>query len=160
MDERKETPTILLLERDADVIQVAERVLRREFELHVAGSVDLAVRIAERRPVIIAVLDATMTGLDPADTVASLRAHRPDLRIIFLAMPSVVLDRRYGQIGPVLRKPITAERFGEAIRYAVRFLGMSAGIQQMRKSSGTFRALRPDARPTPSEPPPSSDRTR
>lgn len=142
MDTPNDNPSVLLLERDADVIQVAQRVLRRGIDLHVANSVELAVRVAERRPLVIAVLDATMTGLNPMDTVAKLRAHRPGLRIIFLAVPSVALDRRYGQIGPVLRKPITIERFSEAVRYALRLQGMSIGIQRMHESSGSFQAVR------------------
>lgn len=159
MEATQETPAILLLERDTDVIRVAQRVLRRDVELYVAGTVDLAVRIAERRPVVVALLDATMAGLHPMDTVTKLRAHRPGLRVMFLALPTLALDRRYGQIGPVVRKPITAERLAEAVRYVLRLQGMSTGIQRMHESSGRFQAVRLPFVPPPAavdDSPPSS----
>lgn len=159
MEATQETPAILLLERDTDVIRVAQRVLRRGVELYVAGTVDLAVRIAERRPVVIAILDATMAGLHPMDTVLKLRAHRPGLRVMFLALPTLALDRRYGQIGPVVRKPITPERLDEAVRYVLRLQGMSTGIQRMHESSGKFQAIRLPFVPPPAaadDSPPSS----
>ena len=109
MDTTEDRPALLLLDRDTDVLEAARRCMRRGAELHVANTVDLAVRIAERRPVTIAVLDVTMAGMSPTDTVAKLRVHKPNLRIIFLAIASVSLNRRYGLIGPVLRKPVTPE---------------------------------------------------
>lgn len=160
MDAINETPVILLLERDADSIDAAQQALRNEIELHVAPSLDLALRIAERRPVAVAVLDATLVGVTPVEVVTKLRARRPGMRIIFLAAPSIVLDRRYGQIGPVLRKPITAERLAEAVRYALRLSGMSTGIQRMRASSGTFQAVRPPAEGGGEPPSPDIERAR
>lgn len=152
-------PAILLLERDASVIEIAQKCLADEAELHVANTVDLAMRIAGRRPVVVAVLDATMAGLIPTDTVTRLRALRPGMRIVFLAEPAFDLDRRYGTLGSVLRKPVSTERLADAIRNALRLRNMSDGVQRMRSSSGTYPAVRlPETLPPlpslPSTPPP------
>lgn len=155
-----EKPAVLLLERDANVIEIAQRCLAEEVELHVANTVDLATRITARRPVAVAILDATMAGLIPTDTVAKLRGPRPGLRIVFLAEPAFDLDKRYAQLGSVLRKPVTLERLADAIRNALRLRNMSDGVQRMRSSSGTYPAVRlPEMTPavpaSPSAPPPS-----
>ena len=135
-------PAVLLLERDANVIEIAQHCLADEVELHVANTVDLATRITARRPVVVAILDATMAGLIPTDTVAKLRGQRPGLRIVFLAEPAFDLDKRYAQLGSVLRKPVTLERLADAIRNALRLRNMSDGVQRMRSSSGTYPAVR------------------
>ncbi len=137
-----EKPAALLLERDANVISVAQHCLSGEVELHVVNTVELAVRVASRRPVVVAVLDATMAGLNPSDTVARLRAQKPALRILFLAEPAFDLDRRYGQLGSILRKPVTEERLADTIRNVLRLRNMSEGVERMRSSSGTYRAVR------------------
>jgi CheY-like chemotaxis protein len=136
-----EKPAVLLLERTATVIEVAQRCLADEVELHVANTLDLALRIAARRQLVVAVLDATMAGAAPGETVAKLRAQRPGLRIVFLAEPAFDIDRRYAQLGSVIRKPITPERLTDAVRNALRLQSMSAGVQRMRTSSGTFPAV-------------------
>lgn len=142
MEATDETPAILLLDRDTDVVSVARRVARPECELHIASTIDLALRIVERRPVAVAVLDVTMAGLQPLDTVAKLRAHRPGLRVIFLALPTLALDRKYSQLGPVLRKPLAEERFAEVLKNALRMEGMSAGIRRLRESESKLPARR------------------
>ena len=135
-------PAVLLLERDATIIDVARACfLVENVELHVANSVDLAVRIASRRPLVVAVLDATMAGAVPGETVMKLKAFHHALRIVFLADPGVVVDRRHSQLGLVLRKPFTAERFGDTVRSALRLQSMSAGVQRMRHSSGTYASV-------------------
>ncbi len=135
-------PAVLLLERDAAIIDVARACfLVENVELHVANSVDLAVRIASRRPLVVAVLDATMAGAVPGETVMKLKAFHHALRIVFLADPGVVVDRRHSQLGLVLRKPFTAERFGDTVRSALRLQSMSAGVQRMRHSSGTYASV-------------------
>lgn len=136
-----EKPAVLLLERNATVIEAAQRILADEVELHVANSLDLALKIAGRRPIVVAVMDATMAGASPLDTVVKLRANRPGLRVVFLAEPAFDLDRRYGQLGPVVRKPLVVERFTDVIRNALRLSSMSAGVQRMRTSSGSFPAV-------------------
>jgi DNA-binding NarL/FixJ family response regulator len=154
-------PAVLLLERDANVIDIAQKCLADEVELHVANTVELALRITVRRPVMVAVLDATMAGLIPTDTVTKLRAARPGMRIVFLAEPAFDLDRRYGTLGSVLRKPVSLERLADSIRNALRLRNMSDGVQRMRSSSGTYPAVRlpeiaPPLPPSPSAPPPSN----
>ncbi|MEZ4300149.1 MAG: hypothetical protein R3B70_34695 [Polyangiaceae bacterium] len=152
---------ILLLERDTEVIEIAQAHASEDTEIHVANTLDLALRIAARRPPSIAVLDAGMIGHHSVDAVFKLRALAPGIRFVFLALPALDLDRRCGQFGPVLRKPITAERFADALRYVQRLRGMSAGVARMRGSSGTFPAVRPHdpspfdrgARPLSTHPP-------
>lgn len=133
---------VLLLERNATIIDVARACFAEDdVELHVANSVDLAVRIASRRALLVAVLDATMAGSTPGETVMKLKAFHPALRIVFIADPAVNVDRRYSQLGFVLRKPFTVERFGDTVRSALRLQSMSAGVQRMRHSSGTYTAV-------------------
>ena len=97
-------PAVLLLERNASVIEVAQRCLPGEVELHVAKTVEMGLRIAARRAPAVVVLDTSMAGTSPADTVSRLRAHHPSLRVVFLVEPMVDVDRRYTQLGFVLRK--------------------------------------------------------
>jgi hypothetical protein len=133
---------VLLLERNATIIDIARECFAADdVELHVANSVDLAVRIAARRKLVVAVLDATMAGAVPGETVMKLKGFHHALRIVFLADPGVNIDRRHSQLGMVLRKPFTAERFGDTVRSALRLQSMSAGVQRMRHSSGTFPAI-------------------
>jgi len=155
-------PAVLLLERSATVIEVVRQSLAGDAELHVANTIDLAVRIAERRAVVIGILDATMAGLSPADTVARLRAYRPGLRIVFLAEPPFDLEKRHSPLGLVLRKPVTADRLADTVRNMLRLQNMTVGVQKMRNSSGTFPAVSPpeteivNASGTGSIPPPNS----
>lgn len=135
-------PVMLLLERDASIIEIARACVRDEdLDIHVANSVELAVRIASRRNVVIAVLDATMAGSAPHETVAKIRASHPGVRTVFLADAGLHIDRRYAPLGFVLRKPFSAERFSDTIRSALRLQSMSANVQRMRHSSGTYPAM-------------------
>jgi CheY-like chemotaxis protein len=145
-----EKPVILLLERDATVIDVALRNLAGEMDLHIAKTLDLALRVVARKSPAVVVLDVEMAGGTPTDIVGKLRARHPRIRIVFLAAAAFNLDRRYTQLGCVLRKPVTGDRLASAIRNALRFAEMSAGVERMHSSSnsGTFAAVRP-----PEEPP-------
>lgn len=135
-------PVLLLVERNASIIEIARACFREDdLEIHVANALDLAVRIATRRNVVVAVIDATMAGSAPHETVAKLRATHPGLRVVFLADPGLNIDRRYAALGFVLRKPFTSERFSDTVRSALRLQSMSAGVQRMRHSSGTYPAM-------------------
>lgn len=135
-------PALLLLEREATIIEIARECFgQEELEIHVANSVDLAVRIAARRNVAVAVLDATMAGSAPHEIVAKLKSAHPSVRIVFMADAGMSLDRRYAPLGLVLPKPFTKERFTDTVRSALRFQSMSAGVQRMRHSSGTYPAM-------------------
>jgi len=158
-----EKPAVLLLERDATLIDVAQRCLPDEIELHVAKTLEMALRVAARRPLAVVILDMPLTGAAPAETVAKLRAHQPALRVIFLAERTADVDRRHTQLGFVLRKPVTSERLADAVRAALRLQGMSTGVERMRSSSGTFRAVHLPETPARGTPvstlsPPPSDR--
>jgi CheY-like chemotaxis protein len=150
-------PSVLLLERSSNVISMIRAALADTAELHVANTVELALRIAERREITVAVLDATMAGLSSGDTVGRLRTVRPAVRIVFLTEPPFDADPRLARSGHVLRKPITPERISVAVRNAMRLQSMTAGVERMRTSSGTFTAVRPPeiaAAPAPAQAPP------
>ena len=142
-------PAVLFLERDPTVIEMAQRCLVEEVELHVVNSVDLALRVATRRPIAVAVLEAAMAGAMPSELVGKLRTQCPGLRVVFLADPGYDLDRRYAQLGSQLRKPLNDERLLETVMSALRLRSMSANVELMRSSSGTYRPLRA---PPPSAP--------
>lgn len=135
-------PAILLLERDPTVIEIAHRCLLDEAEVHVVNSVELALRVANRRPIAVAVLEAAMAGAMPSDLIGKLRTQCPGLRVVFLADSSFELDRRYAQLGTQLRKPVTDERLSHAVLSALRLRSMSANVELMRSTSGTYRPLR------------------
>lgn len=155
-----EKPAVLLLERDATVIDAALESFAGEVEVLVAKTLDLAVRVAARKPPAVVVIDAEMAGTSPAETVFRLRAYAPSSRVVFVAAPGFELDRRYTQLGTVLRKPLTGERLADAIRNALRLQNMSAGVQRMRTSSGTFAAVRPPDPPAASDPVPPANEPR
>ncbi|MFO0590093.1 MAG: hypothetical protein U0441_21305 [Polyangiaceae bacterium] len=164
---------VLLLERSASVIDVAREALAGDADLHVTNSVELALRVVPRLLPAVVVLDATMVGGSPGELVAKIRAMHPAVRIVFVSEAGDLFDRRHAQLGTLLPKPFTAERFAEVIRSALRFQSMSAGVQRMRHSSGTYRAValsepvaqatrRASSRPPPARPPsapPSAART-
>lgn len=142
MGETETKSAILVIDRDATTLEIVQNATA-EMEVHVASSVDLALRIAARRPPSIAVIDALVAGPHPAEVYVKLRMVAPGMRALFLAPQNYELDRRCGQVGQVLRKPLTAKRFADALLYAQRLRNMTEGVQRMRGSSGTFPAVRP-----------------
>lgn len=132
---------VLLLERSASVIDVVREALAGEVDLHVTNSIDLALRVVERRRPAVVVLDTTMVGGSPGELVMKMRAAHPAVRIVFISEAGELFDRRHAQLGALLPKPFTAEKFAEVIRSAMRFQSMSAGVQRMRHQSGTYRAV-------------------
>src|SRR5689334_6688631 len=81
-------PAVIVIERDPTVIDIAQRCLPEEAELHVANSVELALRIAARRPIAVVVIDAPMAGAMPSDFIGKLRAQCPGVRAVFLTDPA------------------------------------------------------------------------
>lgn len=155
-------PVVLLLERDAQAIGVAVRELgppaepvrsgmEEGFELHVARTAELAVRIAARRSVAVAVLDLTIAGAGLAELVQRIRQHSPSARVVLLT--DFAQDRK-NALGPTLMKPLHEGRLADAVRTAVRLQQMNEGVERMRTSSGTFAAVQHEVGPsrTPSSP--------
>ncbi len=114
------TETILLIEDDDAVREVARRVLEGAgYTVVVARYGSEALELAEEDPSIGAVLsDVVMPGLSGPEVVGRLRARRPELAAVFM---SGYAPESEGSLGgaDLVRKPFTARQLLEALRTAI-----------------------------------------
>ena len=114
------TETILLIEDDDSVREVARRILTRAgYTVVVARYGSEALELAEGDPSIDAVLsDVVMPGLSGPEVVARLQAQRPELAAVFM---SGYAPESEGPLGgaDLVRKPFTAPQLLEAVRKAI-----------------------------------------
>lgn len=105
-----ETPRILLVEDDEDLVSaVAEYLARHGLETHVAHSGDIALAEIERvRPALV-VLDIMLPGMDGFEVCRKLRATNAGLPVLMLTAKDEDFDRVLGlEIGAdeYLVKPV------------------------------------------------------
>ena len=114
------TETILLIEDDDSVREVARRILTRAgYTVVVARYGSEAIELAEGDPSIDAVLsDVVMPGLSGPEVVARLQAQRPELAAVFM---SGYAPESEGPLGgaDLVRKPFTAPQLLDAMRKAI-----------------------------------------
>jgi len=115
-----------------------------------AATGEAAFRAATRNPPAVVVIDAQHEDIAAEALAARIRTLSPSVRAVFLGASGVTAGRLLG-IGAVLPKPVDPERLLQAIRHAVRLVGMSAGVQRMRTRTGSFVATPPTGDRAPGE---------
>lgn len=129
---------VLLIEPDAAAQDEMTGVLEGgDFVVLGASSVKAGLDLASKREPSVAVIDVSALTGSAEQTVAALRAASPGLRAVFLsARHDPEETRKLAGLGVVLLKPVAGERLLQAIRNALRFQGMSAGVELLRARTG------------------------
>ena len=117
---RPEMQTILVVEDEADVREIATRIMERR-GYHVLAAVDGvdAIRILEASPrrIDLLVSDIVMPRASGPVVAARLRELVPDLKILFITGYSKEMLSGYdASLGSTLPKPFTAEQIGKKVR--------------------------------------------
>ena len=119
---RKRGERILMVEDDAGVRTLAERVMRRlGYDVTIAASAEEALRslTEDPRPLDLLVTDLVMPGMSGRELAETLRALQPGLRVLFTSGYSSdqVLRRSLAEgEGIFLEKPFAPEEFERALR--------------------------------------------
>ena len=118
--------TILLVEDDASVRALADRILRRlGYRVVEAANGGEALLIARRQPVQkihMLLTDVIMPTMSGSDLAREMRAMHPDLRVLFMSGYSedAVIGNGVLQAGAMLlEKPFTSASLGRAVRSAL-----------------------------------------
>jgi PAS domain S-box-containing protein len=126
--QRMATPrseTILLVEDESGVREVACRVLRSEGYVVLQaenGPAALALAAAYDAVIHLVVSDAVMPGMRGAEVVRRLKEQRPDIKVLFMSgyTDDAVVRRGIGSSTVVfVQKPFTAEELSLAVRHAI-----------------------------------------
>lgn len=153
-----DVPVVLVVDIDPDTHLASEGALP-EAECVVMGArtAEMALKMAERRPPAVLVVDARLGGI--GYLTERLKRLSPHLHIVHLVAPDHVVDPSQKQPGgaSLLRKPFEAARFRSTLRTVLRLSAMSAGVKRMHDgSSGARRGswlgeVPPAARPAEGE---------
>lgn len=117
--EERGDETILLVEDEAKVREVLERILEgRGYRVLVAASGAEAFEVAAGfdEPIDLLLTDLTMPGLKGTEIAARLAAARPDLRVLYMSgyRSGAVAAKKEGPL--CLQKPFSAGVLGRAVR--------------------------------------------
>jgi len=116
--------TILLVEDDASVRQLTERMLRQlGYDVRTAGTPDEALtRASSGERVDLVLSDVAMPGMSGAELRARLRRRRPDVPTLLMsahATAAIVRDvEQDGRVG-ILQKPFSLVELSRAVRHAL-----------------------------------------
>jgi DNA-binding response OmpR family regulator len=128
-------PLVLLLHRDPVTQEIIAGSLGDEFEIVAAHTTEQMLRIAERRPPAVAVIEIDV--IDRATQLYAQLQARGDVRAIFLVDGNEPRDAwTLTGLGTVLPKTTDIERLRNAIRKVVRLQAMSAGVERLRTDTG------------------------
>jgi two-component system cell cycle sensor histidine kinase/response regulator CckA len=122
-DELWGTGTVLLVEDEPMVRNVAERALTRHgYSVITADNGEEALEVIGRgEPIDLLISDVVMPGMDGPTMVAEARKSRPDLKILFMSGYAEEQLRKSIDIANVnfLAKPFSVTELAEAARRAV-----------------------------------------
>ena len=142
-------PVVLIVDADPETHLVADGALpESECAIIGARSAEMGLKLAERRPPSVLVVDAKLGAL--GYLTERLRRISPHIHIVMLVPPDQATQAaaaRLGGVGSMLRKPIEVTRLRSTVRTVLRLSAMSAGIKRMRGASG--HEAEDPARPTP-----------
>ena len=112
--------TVLVVDDEADVRELAEEMLRRlDYEVITAreGSEAVAALRTHADKIDVVLLDLTMPGLSGEETLREIRSIEPDQEVVLMSGYSEEFagSRFEGRIAGFLQKPFTREELGEAL---------------------------------------------
>ena len=114
--------TILLVEDEAAIREVARRILGREgYQVIVAGTGAEALDLAGRHagPVELLMTDVVMPRMPGKEVAARLRATRPEIRVLYVSGYAQPVLATTGTVEPgitLLQKPFTESALLDAVR--------------------------------------------
>ena len=117
--------TILLIEDEAAVREIAHRILKRKgyaVLLASSGEDALAVSAAHDSPIHLVISDSVMPGMNGAEVVRRLQAERPGLKALFMSGYTDDEILRRGVVSSTaafIQKPFTLQEFARAAREAL-----------------------------------------
>ena len=117
--------TVLVVDDEDAVRNVTQMMLEIQgFDVITAdsGEAALAVIKARSRPVDVVLMDVIMPGQSGPEAAEQMRAHQPDLCVIFMSGHTADLlppDASGTQARHFLSKPFTLEQLGDAVRSAI-----------------------------------------
>ena len=132
------TETILLVEDETAVRQLAERALRRSgYRLLVAANAEEAVRISRQHegPIHLLLSDVVLPGTSGPRLAAELIAGRPDLRVLYMSGFTENAIVHHGVLDPdteFIPKPFTPIALAARVREVL--VRMSAGSKDERSA--------------------------
>lgn len=136
---------VLLAERDEDYAAIIAELLRRDgHEVAIAGNVSSALRLAERQPPELAVLDAQLADGTAVDVARALRQEQPRLPMVFLANQhrvSDIVDGFEAGADDYIIKPLHPSEFLARVRAVLRRTGAAEPIPAGRSSRITGHGL-------------------
>ena len=117
-----ERQRILVVDDDPSMLILLPKVLvRKGFDVSVAGSADAAEKILEKGPFDAAIVDLQMPGRDGFSLVAAIRHRWPELRILVVsAYDSDAMRKKAAVLGveAFLAKPVGVEELVHHLRSA------------------------------------------
>jgi len=139
------SPSVLLVTADSLTRQRLQWTLDGEIALCAVDTAAEAFEVAQRARPLVAVVDTDVAGGVPL--VARLRTSNPSLRGVFLVGERTSDDeaRQLLALGVVLSMPVDPGRLEQAVRNAIRLHGMSANVERLKRTTGQFALVRPDA---------------
>jgi PAS domain S-box-containing protein len=114
--------TILLVEDDEQLLHVAHRTLEaRGYTVLTAGRGDAALETARRHsgPIHLLLSDVTIPDMDGRTLAATLRAERPEVRVLYMSGYADQAIVRHGVLDAALAylpKPFTTEAIARRVR--------------------------------------------
>ncbi|HEV8401050.1 MAG TPA: response regulator [Gemmatimonadales bacterium] len=116
------TETILLVEDDEQLLHMAHRALEaRGYTVLAAGRGDVALQTARGHvgPIHLLLSDVTIPDMDGRTLAATLRAQRPDVRVLYMSGYADQAIVRHGVLDAMvayLPKPFTTEAIARRVR--------------------------------------------
>ncbi len=128
----KGTETILLVEDETEVRELAREALRRGgYAVLEARDGEGALRLAEgyTGPIHLLLSDVVMPNLGGPELAARLLEMRPQLKVLYMSGYSEFISASHGEIGPLtyfLQKPFSLESLGRKVREILDEISLNA----------------------------------
>jgi DNA-binding NtrC family response regulator len=115
-------PVILLVDDEPDILQSLKRLLRHDFQVHIAESAQEALKILEEEPIHVVMTDQRMPEMTGSELLTSIRDAEPDpIRIVFTGyadLKSMVNAVNSGQLFRYITKPWDPDELIETLHEA------------------------------------------
>jgi DNA-binding NarL/FixJ family response regulator len=135
---------ILLVGADADTTALVDGALAGHGVLVAAKSLEGASKLAKSRTPSVILVDDGVKDRTPEDVMQALHAIAPHAKAIVLTSAREPRDlQKLAALGPVITRPIDAERLAAAIRNTIRLAALATGVDRLR--TGQYQSMAPAA---------------